>query len=185
MLSKKMAFSLTSLITILALAFVVSSAMADIVVAPALGAHAHFAVELSYDEAENVDGRQVDITITFDQVVSLADVQGELITVTVVTDNFESTDYIVTGDTAAGAAFVVPVDFDPEDTLPTSRIAGFGPVMQKDIDLSTADGQYDGQTFTFTIPEDVLPRAGLDGVGRGRGKCEQNLCVYSARCSHA
>ena len=31
-------------------------------------------------------------------------------------------------------------------------LPGFGPVVQKDIDPSTAGGQYDGQTFTFTIP---------------------------------
>ena len=123
MLSKKMAFSLMRLITILALAFVVPSVMA-----------ATFTTALSYDEAENVDGRDVDVTITFGQVVSLAAVQAERITVTVVKDDFVSTDYIV-------------------------PIADFGPVVQKDLDPTTAEGQYDGKTFTFTIPASVLPRA--------------------------
>ena len=123
MLSKKMEFSLMRLITILALAFVVPSVMA-----------ATFTTALSYDEAENVDGRDVDVTITFGQVVSLAAVQAERITVTVVKDDFVSTDY----------------------TVP---IADFGPVVQKDLDPTTAEGQYDGKTFTFTIPASVLPRA--------------------------
>ena len=33
-----------------------------------------------------------------------------------------------------------------------TRSTGFGPVVQKDIDPSTVGGQYDGKTFTFTIP---------------------------------
>ncbi len=36
---------------------------------------------------------------------------------------------------------------------------GFGPVMQKDIDPSTAGDQHDGLTFTFTIPAAQLLRA--------------------------
>ena len=136
---KKMAFSLMRLITILALAFVVPSAMA-----------ARFTTALSYDEAENVDGRNVDVTVTFGQVVSLAAVQAERITVTVVKDDFVSTDYTVTG-TDGALAVTVPVN--------TTPIADFGPVLQKDLDPTTADGQYDGKTFTFTIPASVLPRA--------------------------
>ena len=50
--------------------------------------HAHFSTTLSYDEAENVDGRQVDVTIEFGKVVSLAAVQAAMITVTVVKDDF-------------------------------------------------------------------------------------------------
>ena len=42
-------------------------------------------------------------------------------------------------------------------------LVGFGPVMQKDIDPSTAGGQYDGKTFTFTIPPHSDPsESGLD-----------------------
>ena len=57
--------------------------------------HAHFSTTLSYDEAENVDGRQVDVTIEFGKVVSLAAVQAKRITVTVVLDDFSSKDYTV------------------------------------------------------------------------------------------
>ena len=103
MLSKKMTFSLMSLITIIALSFSVSPAMAAPVdehpVGLAHGAlaedHAHFSTTLSYDEAENVDGRQVDVTIEFGKVVSEAAVQGKIITVTVVLDDFSSKDYLV------------------------------------------------------------------------------------------
>ena len=105
MLSKKMAFSLMRLITLLTLAMAVISADGWLT----------FTTALSYDEAENVDGRDVDVTITFGQVVSLAAVQAERITVTVVKDDFVSTDY----------------------TVP---IADFGPVVQKDLDPTTAEG---------------------------------------------
>ena len=47
----------------------------------------------------------------------------------------------------------------------TPRSTEFDPVEQKDIDLSTALDQYDGQTFTFTIPDDVLLRAGFNAQG--------------------
>ena len=84
MLSKKMTFSLMSLITIIALAFSVSPAMADpkadhptgLAHGALVKGHAHFSTTLSYDEAENVDGRQVDVTIEFGKVVSLAAVQA-------------------------------------------------------------------------------------------------------------
>ena len=103
MLSKKMTFSLMSLITLLAFAFAVTPAMADPKAEHPTGlqhgglvkGHAHFGTTLSYDEAENVDGRQVDVTIKFDKVVSLASVQAVTITVIVVQDNFESTTYTV------------------------------------------------------------------------------------------
>ena len=82
MLSKKMTFSLMSLNHNIAY-FAVSPAMAAPVSIPlglrmaACGGHAHFGTTLSYDEAENVDGRQVDVTIEFGKVVSLAAVQAE------------------------------------------------------------------------------------------------------------
>ena len=147
MLSKKMTVSLMSLITLLAFAFAVTPAMADPMAKHPTGlahgalvtGHAHFGTTLSYDEAENVDGRQVDVTIKFGKVVSLAAVQGVTITVIVVQDNFESTTYEVMGTTAVAT--------------------GFGPVEQKDIDPSTAGDQFDGVTFTFTIPAAQLPRA--------------------------
>ena len=57
--------------------------------------------------------------------------------------------------------FLVPLvvlDPDSEDNgvIGTPRSTGFGPVMQKDIDPSTAGDQHDGQTFTFTIPPDSM-----------------------------
>ena len=84
MLSKKMTFSLMSLITIIALAFSISPAMADLAKDHPTGlahgalakGHAHFSTTLSYDEAENVDGRQVDVTIEFGKVVSETAVQA-------------------------------------------------------------------------------------------------------------
>lgn len=76
MLSRKMAFSLMRFIAIFALAFAVSPAMA-----------AGFTTTLSYDEAENVDGRVVDITLAFGRVVSLAAVQAKTVTVVVVKED--------------------------------------------------------------------------------------------------
>ena len=137
MLSKKMTFSLMSLITLLAFAFAVPSAMA-----------AEFETTLSYDEAENVDGQSVDVTITFDQVVSESSVQAKRITVTVVLDDFSSIDYTVW---MTGAAADLAAD---ATTLGTALQGGFGPVVQKDLDPTTPLGQYDGKTFTFTIPAD-------------------------------
>ena len=148
MLSKKMTFSLMSLITIIALAFSISPAMADLAKdhptglahgALAVG-HAHFSTTLSYDEAENVDGRQVDVTIEFGKVVSLAAVRGVVgpvaaavddgIAVIIVNDDFTSKAYLVTGEEA-----VVTTD----QIIPMiGADHGFGPVIQKDIDLSTA-----------------------------------------------
>ena len=170
MLSKKMTFSLMSLITLLAFAFAVTPAMAapkgdhptglqhDALVT----GHAHFGTTLSYDEAENVDGRQVDVTITFGKVVSLASVQAVPITVIVVQDNFESTTYTVVNNEGSDLPGVDGSN-DPDNAIiGTPRSTEFGPVEQKDIDLSTALDQYDGVTFTFTIPDDVLLRADLD-----------------------
>ena len=89
MLSKKMTFSLMSLITILALAFVVSPAMAGT-----------FKTDLSGDGTIHA-GQDIDVTIKFDAVVSKAAVQGVRIDVTVVKDDFSSTTYQVTGDAGA------------------------------------------------------------------------------------
>ena len=89
MLSKKMTFSLMSLITILALAFVVSPAMAGT-----------FKTDLSGDGTIHA-GQDIDVTIKFDAVVSEAAVRGVRIDVTVVKDDFSSTTYQVTGDVGA------------------------------------------------------------------------------------
>ena len=150
MLSKKMTFSLMSLITILALAFVVSPAMA-----------AEFSTDL-YGDGTIDAGLDLDVTIKFGQVVSLAAVQGKRITVTVVLDDFSSTDYTVWMNRTTSD--VVPADAKliPEDA---TLFEGFGPVEQKDIDLSRTGDQFDGQTFVFTIPAAQLPDKVVAVVG--------------------
>ena len=136
MLSKKMAFSLTSLITIFALAFAVPSVMAD-----------DIGVTLSYDEAENVDGRHVDVTIAFNHDVSLAEVQKLATTVTVVMSDFTSVKYQAAMNTTPAFGFsTVPV----ADSV--VLVTGWGGIMQKDMDASTVGNQFDGRTFTFRIP---------------------------------
>ena len=149
MLLKKTAFSLMSLITIIALAFVVSPAMA-----------APFSVVFSYDEAENVDGREVAVTMKFDKVVSLADVRAhhvltptadtKKIEVIVVQSNFVSMTYRMKSDGTG-------VFEDVTDSTPRA-VNDFGPVIQKDLDLTTSGTQSDGKTFTFTIPMTELAR---------------------------
>ena len=151
MLSKKMTFSLMSLITIIALAFVVSPAMA-----------APFEVVFSYDEAENVDGREVAVTMKFDKVVSLADVRAhhvdtpkadtntKKIEVIVVQSDFVSMTYRMKSDGSG--------DFENVTTSTPSPVTDFGPVIQKDLDPTTSGTQSDGKTFTFTIPDSELDR---------------------------
>ena len=130
MLSNKMTVSLMSLITILALAFAVSPALA-----------ATFKLGLSYDEAENVTGDDIDVTLKFDKVVSLTEVKKKAITITVVKSDFTSSVYTLRG-TAVGA--------DPQPTNFTLATQT-SELTQKDLDLSTAGNQFDGQTFTFRI----------------------------------
>ena len=149
MLSKKMTVSLMGLITILVLAFVVSPAMA-----------VPFTVEFSYDEAENVDGRQVDVTMTFEKVVSIVDVRAhhvntpkadtntKKIDVIVVQSDFSSVTYRMMSDDTGSFAKV---------TTPTTAIDDFM-VTQKDLDPTTPGLQSDGKTFTFTVPDSELPR---------------------------
>ena len=86
MLSKKMTFSLMSLITLLAFAFAVSSAMAD-----------QIGIALSYDDSENVDGRHIDVTLEFSEEMALSAIQDAEITVTVVYDDFTTVTGILTG----------------------------------------------------------------------------------------
>ena len=148
MLSKKMTFSLMSLITIFALAFVVSPAMAGT-----------FTTDLSGDGTIHA-GQDLDVTIKFGAVVSEAAVQGVAITVTVVKDDFSSATYTVKGDEASAGAGVAILVTDPVNT---NALSGFGPVMQKDIDLARVGDQFDGKTFVFTIPVAQLPQAVFTG----------------------
>ena len=86
MLSKKMTFSLMSLITLLAFAFAVTPAMAE-----------NIGIELSYDDSENVDGRHIDVILEFSEEMALSDIQAALITVTVVYDDFTTVTGTLTG----------------------------------------------------------------------------------------
>ena len=147
MLSKKMTFSLMSLITLLAFAFAVPSAMADII-----------GVTLSYDEAENVDGREVDVTIAFNHEVAITEVQAAPIGITVVYDDFTTVTGILTGTDESGS--ITPGLADA--TATTLDEQGLSQVYQKDMDPSTPGGQYDGKTFTFKIlsgTNTAIPRA--------------------------
>ena len=84
MLSKKMTFSLTSLITIFALAFAVPSAMG-----------ATFGTEVTYTEGDTASGRDIVVTIEFitGQTISLDDVKRQRIRVTIVKRDFTSDTY--------------------------------------------------------------------------------------------
>ena len=149
MLSKKMTVSLMSLITIIALAFAVSPAMAD-----------NIGIDLRYDEAENVDGRHIDVTIEFSETVALASVQAAEIAITVVYDDFTTkTGTLMGKDATAGTRGLT------DDTDTTLDETGLSQVYQKDIDPSTAGGQYDGKTFTFRILSKLLLRKGLAADG--------------------
>ena len=182
MLSSKMTVSLMSLITIIALSFSVTPAMAAPPAdhGPGLGhggfptGHAHFDTTLSYDEAENVDGREVDVTIEFGKVTSLAAVQATTVTVIIVNDDFKSTTYYI-GEDADGTHAVYTVNtagvLTVADTEWTAVLLSFG---QKDIDPSTAGDQSDGKTFTFTIPSVKLLRAGF-AAADGRAAADQTV----------
>ena len=158
MLSKKMAFSLTSLITILALAlvFVVPS-------------EAQFSttVERTASNPETVNpetGDRLDIEIMFGTPVTLTAVQTHQITVTVVFDNFSSVIYTI-GDgmggtdvvpvASAGAPAAVGAGALVAAPVPTPAV-GFS-LLPTDIDLITAGVQSNGQSFTLTIPGGAIP----------------------------
>ena len=138
MLSKKMAFSLMGLITIMALAFAVSPAMAE-----------QIGIALSYDEAENVDGRHIDVILEFSELMALTDVQAAAITVRVVYDDFSSVVYTLGTADATRGWLISPADFTATDAAPSVTL--ITDVMQKDIDSSTTGPQHDGRTFTFRI----------------------------------
>ena len=148
MLSKKMTFSLMSLITILALGFVVSPAIAGT-----------FSTDV-YGDGNIHAGQDIEVTIKFGTVVSEASVQAAEIMITIVLDNFSSRTFTIKGSTATGVAT------DNADTAdPKTVIAGFGPVTQKDIDLSRTGDQFDGKTFKLPIPVAVLPQAVFNDAG--------------------
>ena len=110
MLSKKMTFSLMSLITLLAFAFITVPVMAV----------DDFDATLSYDA--NVRGEEINVTITFGEVVGR--VNGIAVAPTVIVTDVNGLEAVV---------------------------AVTGGVVQKDIDIDTTDDQFDGKTFMFTI----------------------------------
>ena len=129
MMSNKWAFSLTSLITIIALAFGVSPAMAA----------DDFDATLSVDDislmADSQSQRGVDIpvTLTFGEKVSLAEAQKAKISVRVEDTNGNETVSEITGDDATTG------------------------IHAKDIDPITTGNQFNGKTYTFTIPAASTP----------------------------
>ena len=142
MLSKKMTFSLMSLITLLAFAFA-APAMADPANIPvglrmaACEGHAHFSTTLSYDEAENVDGREVDVTMKFDKVVSLADVRAHHVDTPKADTNTKKIEVIVVRSDFVSMTYRMKSDgtgvFENVTDSTPQAVPDFGPVMQKDI----------------------------------------------------
>ena len=126
MLSKKMAFSLMSLITLLAFAFVVPSAMA------ADDFDAEFSV------VNKVYAAAIEVTVSFKEEVSLALVQAAEITVHVEDMNGMRT-AIMVRETNLGDASVVA---DDENT---------SEIMAKDTNMAVAGTQTDKKQFMFTI----------------------------------
>ena len=143
MLSKKMAFSLTSLITIFALAFAVPSAMG-----------ATFDTEVTYTEGDTASGRDIVVTIEFitGQTISLDDVKRQRIRVTIVKRDFTSDTYRYVGNASTPGWFTGTIKVD--GTGGTAATSGYlTDIIQKDIDPTTTGDQFDGRTFTFTIDE--------------------------------
>ena len=131
MLSKKMTFSLMSLIIIFALAFVF--------VVPS---EAQFKTTLTRTSS-NVAGAAVTVNIKFDKQVTLAAVQGTAIVVTIVHSDFTTPVY------TQGA---------PWTSVPAAAagLADFA-IAAADTDATMAGIQSDGMTFTLTIPATALP----------------------------
>ena len=120
MLSKKMAFSLTSLITILALAFVVTPVMAQDFDATFSAMDVSFAGDTQVDASADTAG-SIDVYLTFGQVVNLADVNtafggtanadGDKGGVVNIYNKFGS---LIDAD--ANTVTVAPRDLDPDET---------------------------------------------------------------------
>ena len=126
MLSKKMAFSLMSLITLLALAFAVPTAMAA------------DDFDATFSVVNRVYDTDIVVTLTFGSAVGLANAQATLNTDT--TKNLLSVRIVdkngVVTDLAAGDSPVL---------TPTS-------ITAKDINLNIDGDQTEGKVFQFTIP---------------------------------
>ena len=146
MMSNKWAFSLTSLITILALALVF-----------AVPSEAQFSTTVSKATVNPQTGMALEIEIEFGKAVSLAAVRGGSIEVIVRLNDFSTRVYKITADgatvtpTLTGVGEGVLVTPTP-GTAPTAF--GLDPT---DIDKITAGTQSNGQSFTLTIPALALP----------------------------
>ena len=133
MLSKKMAFSLMSLITILALAFVVPSAIA------ADDFDAEFSVvNTTYDT-------DIEVTITFKEEVPLANIQEA--EKRIITVHIEDKNGVRTAITVPTT--ITAVDGNPPDASATST----SEISAKDINLAVTGDQTDRKQFVFTIDE--------------------------------
>ena len=133
MLSKKMAFSLMSLITLLALAFVVPSAIAvdDF--------DAEFSVvNTTYDT-------DIEVTITFKEEVPLANIQA---TARIITVHIEDKNGVRTAITVPTT--ITAVDGNPPDASATST----SEISAKDINPAVTGDQTDRKQFVFTIDEE-------------------------------
>ena len=130
MLSKKMAFSLMSLITIFALAFAVPSAIA------ADDFDTEFSVvNTTYDT-------DIEVTITFKEEVPLANIQEATRTITV---HIEDKNGVRT-------AIAVPITVD--GTVADASATSTSEISAKDINLAVTGDQTDRKQFVFTIDEE-------------------------------
>ena len=144
MLSKKMAFSLMSLITLLALAFAVPTAMAA------------DDFDATFSVVNRVYGTDIVVTLTFGSAVGLANAQAilddadakDMLSVRVVDKNGVVTDRSG-GTTAPGD------EVDAED------------IIAKDINLNIAGTQTEGKVFQFTINTDTDDRQILLFIKKG------------------
>ena len=137
MLSKKMAFSLMSLITLLALAFAVPSAMA--------GFGASFNVDdVSLSGANDVEAvgatSSVIVHVFFDHVVTLEAVQAAFGTDAYATDKIDILN-------SYGSVIDDGKDPDNESDVDFNSIA----VSVREIDALADNARNDGKNFTITI----------------------------------
>ena len=132
MLSKKMTFSLMSLITLLAFAFVAVPVMAA----------EDFTAAFSWDST--VREQDIEVTLTFGDNVGLANAQAGKVLVRILAANGEEATVTITGDAADGIT-VVPAD----GIAGTTNFTNLG---VKDTDSNRLGVQTEGKVFSFTIP---------------------------------
>ena len=150
MLSKKMTFSLMSLITLLAFAFVAPSAMA--------GFGASFNVEdvslSGTNDVEAVDNESVNVYIKFDEVVTLADVQAAFGTAAANNEVGNATATDKSGSVDILNSYGAVIDATGNTLTITGRTVG--PLA------APANQRNDGQNFQIAIAAVPRPAAGTD-----------------------